>query len=397
MLPRLFIFAVVISVVTAARASIWFVAPDGRDEESAGTLDRPWKTPGYSATRAKAGDTVFVEAGTYANFGIKRSGSKAGGSITFQSQTPHMAKIRCESPEYVDCITVEADYIKINGFELENVRAGNFGSGVFARNHHHIAVQNCLIHGMGGAGVGFDHCDYLLAEGNVIHDTAMWNPYMTSAISFYMNRAFEGVDDGPGFRNVIRSNTCYHNYNDRAAIGKETTDGNGIIIDTFHGDASTPAYIYPTLVKGNVCFDNGGKGIHVFQSDHVTALSNICYHNNWDPGNTGTWRAELSNVQSNHNHWINNVGVALVTKTGAVTDANKAIMNVHTGDYDISDVDWTENISFNGTTGDISLFNNGPDTALAVSKGNKLGVDPLFIHPGINPFTCDFHMRKSLW
>lgn len=379
-----------------ACAATWYVAPDGRDDADAGTQPQPWKTPGYAATRASAGDTVIVEAGTYATFVIKRSGSKAAGYITLRAQMPHMAKILCESPEYVDCITVEADFIRIDGFELENVRSGNFGSGVFARSHHHIAVLNCLIHGMGGAGVGFDHCDYLLAEGNVIHDTSMWNPYITSAISYYMNRTFEGVDDGPGFRNVVRNNTCYHNYNDRAVIGKETTDGNGIIIDTLHGDASTPAYVHPTLVEGNVCFDNGGKGVHVFQSDNVTVRNNVCYHNNWDPGNIGTWRAELSNVQGNHDRWINNIGVAFPTKTGAVTDSNKAIMNARTGDYDISDVEWTGNISFNGTPGDASLLNNGPASAFAPSKGNKLGVDPLFIHPGIDPATCDFHVRKGM-
>jgi len=383
------IFAATLLLAATAHAATWRVSPSGRDEPAA----QPWKTPAYAATRANPGDTIFVESGTYPNFTINRSGSKDGGWINFQSQTPHKAKIICTSPDYVDCIRVEADYIRIDGFELENTNPKSFGSAVFSRNHHHITVVNCLAHGMGGAGAGFDHCDYLLVAGNIIHDTAMWNPYQTSAISFYMNRTFPGVDDDSGFRSVIRNNICYHNYNDAAVLGKETTDGNGIIIDTLQGDATTRAYPFYTLVEGNLCYDNGGKGIHVFHSDRVTVINNTCYHNNWDLGNTGTWRGELSNVQGTQNRWAGNIAVAAPTHTGAVTDSNKAISNVSTGGHNYS-VLWTDNTTFNGIPGDPSSFSQGL-FAVIDPAANHLGVDPHFLHPSTDPATCDFRTKDS--
>ena len=78
------------------------------------------------------------------------------------------------------------------------------------------------------------------------------------------------------------------------------TDGNGIIIDDFQSTQTSgfQNYTFPTLVDGNVVYNNGGKGIAVHWSDNVTIRNNTAYHNNTDNKNTGTWRGELSNQDS---------------------------------------------------------------------------------------------------
>lgn len=47
-------------------AAVYYVAPGGNDESS-GSLARPWKTPQKAATVAVAGDTIYLRAGTYRN------------------------------------------------------------------------------------------------------------------------------------------------------------------------------------------------------------------------------------------------------------------------------------------------------------------------------------------
>ena len=90
------------------------------------------------------------------------------------------------------------------------------------------------------------------------------------------------------FHIVSAYNVVHDNYGQQGLYAGKNTDGNGIIYDTFR------SYAGQSLCLGNIVYHNGGKGIHVFKSGHVTVANNTAYNNNWDTYNPGTWRAEIS-------------------------------------------------------------------------------------------------------
>ena len=161
------------------------------------------------------------------------------------------------------------------------------------------------------------------------------------------------------------------------------SDGNGIIMDDFRNTQHpNPAGVYPyrSLVENNVCYLNGGKGVHVFISDNVTVRNNTCYFNNRDPKNNATWRGELSNVNSNNTIWVNNIGYADVK----VNSYNRGILNAACCGQTCNNVIWKRNLAFNGAAGSPSITQSPYNATLIATApdNNLLGVDPLFISAG---------------
>src|SRR5262249_19545119 len=78
-------------------------------------------------------------------------------------------------------------------------------------------------------------------------------------------------------------NVTYNNRISGCGAGV-VTDGNGIIFDTNAGpDGNTTDYHNPMLAYGNVSYNNGGGGVHVFASYNVTVVNNTAFNNYIDP------------------------------------------------------------------------------------------------------------------
>ena len=130
-------------------------------------------------------------------------------------------------------------------------------------------------------------------------------------------------------------------------------------------------------------YDNGGKGVQVYQSDYVDVFNNTAYHNNHDQQNTGTWRAELSLIYSHHTVWRNNICVAN-PGPGEILQWNRGILIAES-----DNTFWENNITYSGTPGDKSInLTNTPVTESDLAN-NQLGVNPLFM----NEFGQDFSLK----
>jgi parallel beta-helix repeat protein len=97
-----------------------------------------------------------------------------------------------------------------------------------------------------------------------------------------------------------------------------TTDGNGIIIDDFRRTQSDHVpYPAATLVIGNFVYENGGRGIHVYQSDRVDVVNNTVSGDSLDPLLSSV--AELSVASSSQVRLINNIVSARGARFPAVS------------------------------------------------------------------------------
>lgn len=151
-------------------------------------------------------------------------------------------------------------------------------------------------------------------------------------------------------------------------------DGNGIIIDDFENKqngSKLGEYKGRTLVENNICWFNGGTGIHAFQSGHVDIINNTAYCNSrskeFNPGQI------LSGV-GNDVRIVNNI---LVSDSFSVINSN----------YQNSHLTYENNLHYNLTY---------PDKAkVAVTTSTCInGVNPMFVNPA-NSLNANFKLQEN--
>lgn len=280
-----------------AQALIYYVDinnSNASDSNSGTSEAAPWKTLQKAATSSSviAGDTVLVKNGTYTAVVIEKNGTPTA-RITYAAYPGHRPLVKANAWEGIKLNS--ASYINIRGFEVTN--SMNNGSGIGVQNSHHILISGNFTHDCGLNGIGIVRSDYVTVEDNVSYRNAFTSEYQGSGISFYQSWDF---DNARGYHNVIRGNRCYDNEN---KVGKHT-DGNGIIYD----DSRQTQNIIPPpnrlnqeqlggcLIENNICYNNGGRGIHVFLSSNVLVINNTVYNNQRDSSlsQAGEFSASLS-------------------------------------------------------------------------------------------------------
>lgn len=164
-------------------------------------------------------------------------------------------------------------------------------------------IQNNKVHNCFGGGIGLDQSDWLLIQWNQVYENAFYDPGAHSGISIY--QAEDRSSDTAYYGIEIRQNTCYFNQNlvDNPNFGRPT-DGNGIVIDDLKNDqrGGTP-YSRRTLIENNFCFENGGQGIHCYQSLNIDIANNTTYGNKY----SFDFGGELSLVRSDNVAVFNNI------------------------------------------------------------------------------------------
>lgn len=263
-----------------------FVAPGG-DDAAAGTVDAPFRTIQRAVDLVRPGETIYVRAGDYHEFLRPAAGvwvDKAGRPdawITIRNYPGERPRVRTEGTGTFT-IGRNAAYVEVRGFELVGMAApeSQFSGAGLAIAGHHIRVINNQIHDFPASGIGTARADYLHVEGNRIWGNGRRSPQQGSGVSLYQNVNADGTG---GVHNVIRGNVIHDNENlEPPAGGGPITDGNCVIVDdgrNTQNGSPHPAYGAATLIENNVCFDNGGRGIHVHLSDNVLARNNTLLHN----------------------------------------------------------------------------------------------------------------------
>jgi parallel beta-helix repeat protein len=386
------VFSVYLMAVT------YYVAGSGSDQNSGLTPQSAFRNLQTAAARTQPGDTVYVMDGTYTHpnafdniLTVTRSGTPDAW-ITYKAYPGQ--RPRLVSRNWHGICVQEAAYIVIEGFELEGnnhqitlqqaieqqqnlnnpLTSGN-GIGIHPSlaatpvNSHHVIVRNNTVYGFGGGGIYSVKADYLTIENNVVHDNALYAPYGCSGISTFQNW---NSDAATGVKMVIRSNTVYHNQNlvPFYLMGR-ITDGNGIIVDDSRNTllgSTQGQYLGQTLIEGNRVYRNGGRGIHVYQSDRVTVTYNIILQNCLSPA---VRDGEVTAMSASQVQIVNNrlqanpggVGIGLSSATG-ITSTYNVLMQIAQGSEG-ADI-------LLGSSANDQLQGNGGNDQLQGSSGNDV-------------------------
>ncbi|MCE5229058.1 DNRLRE domain-containing protein [bacterium] len=191
------LFAVILMAHGAipVRAATYYVATDsGASNSNAGTQDKPWRTITYAASKAVAGDTVKIKAGSYGreHVVVKNSGTASkpivfegyGGTVllgTLDSprKIPADTEIgfRIWGPDYItvrnlnftwyyECFRVdESEYITCENLVCDKCGAdGAGGSAIVYKYSNHGKILNCKVTDCGGNNVFLSRANYMLID-----------------------------------------------------------------------------------------------------------------------------------------------------------------------------------------------------------------------------------------
>jgi parallel beta-helix repeat protein len=378
----------------------FYVAKTGNDNNP-GTLTKPFATINAVFRRITdlgAGDRILVSPGTYNEAVNVKAGGSAAGNLMLVSKVRGGAKIRSPASSY-SAIAIEKNYVTIDGFDVQSggtghgIEASWLNGGSNGSGPHHITVINNTSHNNAGSGISLAYGDYYLVENNTCYRNCATNSFQGSGISIYEPRAVSGSDT---WRIFVLRNTSYSNTALNLPNNVPHSDGNGIIMDDFRNTQQpngAGVYGFRSLVENNVCYLNGGKGVHIFISDNVTVRNNTCYFNNRDLKNPATWRGELSNVSSNNTIFVNNVGYADVK----VNAYNCGLLHASASGQTSNNVLWMRNVSFNGTVGSAALTQSPYNSTLtaAAPYNNLLGVNPRFVKAGRGVVSPNLRLQRA--
>lgn len=395
-----------------------YISPTGNNRNDGDSPRSAWRTFDKVVENLMPGDIVNIMPGTYSAINtpnrplidLKDANSgQEGNYITFRAYDPeNRPKFRAGGRGVWKCVNINASYIIFDGIEMEgfneqldslsadsvardsktnknanwneiaryNTNGVNIGgSGKSSAYPTHIIIRNCIVHDFPGGGIGAQQADYITFENNTVYNNAWYNMYACSGMSIL--NPFNS-DDETGYKNYIVGNTIYNNhtkikwYNSNDA---RWSDGNGIIIDvnkTPDPNASDEvkeggAYKARTLVANNVCYFNGGSGIHSFRSQHVDIISNTTYMNQL------RYRNEYGEIFSQDG------------------GDNNIYNNIMYGKYN----GWCTNYSSNsGVTYGNNIYYNG--ALHGNPKGGFKRGNPLFVHAPSSPTDeADFHLTAE--
>lgn len=419
----------------------FYITTTGNDSTGDGSAASPWKTIKGVAekTGRLGGDCINIAPGTYneSNITFNNGGSAStpNGYVVYRCQVMGACHIKATSPNYFLGIALGGSFIVFDGLEIDGnsdtephglasacVGTGDetFGSG---NSGHHVWVMNSTIHHCNMSGINLSWREYYYSVHNTLYHNSWTSGYQGSGIAYVVltcidngedshcndiNYSPNNMDTSIPWHNLVVKNITYDNRVDEETNEVECgnhTDGNGIIMDTFFKNAvenSAESNLYPhrTLVFGNLSYNNGGRGIHIFAAPHNDVVNNTLYANSNDYCDNAYYLGDMSSIGTYDSNFVANVVHAVNTASNPSCACPTCVGGSVGGDYcggrvaalvagngrgvtSHNNLHW--NNIYYGASG-IQLFDND---STSYNPSNNKTLDPKLKNPGSNDFTLD--------
>jgi hypothetical protein len=285
-------------------AATYYLAPasaGGNDSNSGTSPASPWLTPNHAVN---CGDVIIAAASTgyqYSNFTTGDWGvvsCPARNNVAWLTcATFDACKITSSGPTNYQGFWVDQSFWGVQSWEVDMPPTDGYGT---CFNIHpnaatpveisHIIFADDICDGASQGGFGVSNqgdvgADYIVVVGNIAYNAAQGTISCTSGIDFY-----EPVqsDSLPGTHIYVGGNFSFGNLNPRACNNGQSTDGEGILFDTFDGSqADLPSpYSAQAVAENNILVANGGRGIEVFNNSAGSSHASIYLRHNTTWGNS---------------------------------------------------------------------------------------------------------------
>jgi hypothetical protein len=272
----LYILATASFQVPTAHAAIYHVATSGSDANP-GTVKQPWRTVAHAAATMEAGDTTYVQGGTY-NEGIIEF-SKSG----TQSAPIKLLNAAGESPliQFIDKSKLHRillqnkagfrhpiGWITIEGFQIQNGY-----NGIKMYNGHDLTIRRNWIHGSLSQGILGNGTRILIDRNTINHnggfdECMVYKPRCTLDHGIYMN----------GTAITITNNLIY----DNLAMGIQlNASSSSSYKPDFHPKPEFALSENWIIANNTIAYENNGPAIVVWGStcNNARIENNIFYEN----------------------------------------------------------------------------------------------------------------------
>jgi parallel beta-helix repeat protein len=354
--------------------STYYVSPTGSDSGS-GSQQSPWLTLQHASDQVVAGDTVDVEAGTYAGFvmgwDFPQSGT-ARAPITW-SASPGVV-IDAPNSKTADGIDLEsASYIVIKGFTVDNTTGAITRAGIRSVQNTNVTITNNTAEQCGEWGIFSGFSNNLTITNNVAAQSQ-------SQHGIYVSNTCSNP--------VIVGNTVWGNADCGIQLnGDKSQGGTGIITGALiedniiynNGAAGGSAIncdgVQNSKIVNNLLYNNQASGISLYKIDGGgPSTNNLVVNNTIVNASNSRWDINIANA-STGNTLYNNILYNYNSAHGSISISSNSLSNF-TSDYNVV----VNKFTANGGTSTLTLAKwqakTGQDKHSIIATPSQLFVDP---------------------
>ena len=293
---------------SAAAAATYYVAKNGSNNHScssAQSTSAPKLTIKSGLSCLKAGDTLFIRAGTYGEAIYNPpSGSSWSSPVTISAYSGESVTVKPGSSTPVNLAYQGSSlrYIIFNGITFDAGRASKHAANLDGVNYgtsvRYIRFRNCefknattsgILSGRGanflefigckvhdnGSSTNYDHGLYLQSSDSLIERCDIYNN-KSAGVHIYT-----GISGDSTNRNIVRKNRVHHN---KHGVILGSGDGNSASNNLIYNHPSHGIMLGFNSTNGklynNTVYQNGGEGIQIRSASSNTSVrNNISYRN----------------------------------------------------------------------------------------------------------------------
>ena len=258
-MKRLIYTMYLVALALSASAATWYVRVDGDDREDGRSWETAQATLRLGIDNCKAGDTLFVEAGTYRECITLKDGiTVIGGCTAYESfdkrRRDHQQKSVLEGKGlHSRLISCEQDCqlpTHVEDFVLQNARHEQRGGGAWLRGK--VSMRHCVVRGCSGV-----QCGGVLIKGDLPEASALGAKLEECVIHNCTATGHNWPDAGgvANFDGTLIHCTIANNYGDRyGGIHSESS----VYACTMWGNVNEYGFVDPT----NYVSDESTSGLN---------------------------------------------------------------------------------------------------------------------------------------
>lgn len=374
----------------------YYLAPagnGGNDSNNGLSSGSPWLTPNHSLN---CGDVIVALASrnyNAANFSTGKWGwvsCPAANSVAWlKCQKFDACKITSNTGSG---IWVDRSFWGVQGWEVTTTSGAIWGGCfVAAPNYqypteiHHIIFANNVANGCQASGLGSYNngknagVDYFAIVGNIAYNATQSRTECYSGISIYNPIQ---LDWQGGTHIYVAGNFSYGNFMPNPCAGGMPTDGNGIIFDSFDGNADGMPNPYgaQAVAEDNILLGNAGMGISVGHSNSGRPPFATIYirHNTMWGNNAGRDENWMGCGELNLNRTTNTIATYNLAATNSATGCGYNPIYALAVSMSDSSVQVSNNFAYSASGYNLQSWDNG---TFSYGSSNTVGVNPYFQNP----------------
>lgn len=371
-----------------ALGTTYFMSSSGLDSNN-GTSSSPWLTPNHVGL--ECGDSITAAPGNYAAMTISSTPTCAThGAVSVQCAVFDTCKIN-QAVYSQGGILVQASYWAFLGWEV-SANSGQYAACYQATPngspiHDIYFINDIANYCMAGGFIAANGVDYFAVVADIAYNTANGSAYCYSGVSVYQPVA---TDERPGTHIYVSQVFTWQNLEPPTCNGGTSTDGEGVIFDTFNGSqGGGPPYAQQAVIDNVLAIFNGAAGLYVGGSGnsnaHIYIRHSTAYGNFINTNQQQTFCGQIESIgyppttAANANNYTQMYLTLAVpsgnTEPGCGSNPAYAYYfgNVNSTDLVYNSAGYSSSSYNLGTSANTTGFVTGPN--------NVFGINPVFPNP----------------